>query len=268
MGFYLPSTFFTLLMTRRLLAIATITLASFTTQSWGQNQLEDTRKVFQELVNSRQSIADEQALWRVGKQSLLDTIDLLNLEIELLETRIEATEAQSTQAERDRIRLNGEIEELKDASAVIATVIRSLEERILKLVNAFPLDLKGKLDSLIGRIPDRNTPEGRIRASLGERMLNIVSLLDQLEVFNGAIHVMSEGRKENGIDITVQVVYIGLAHAFYVNEEQGVAGIGSVNTESGWTWTKDDSLVESVSKAIKVFQNDIPAEFVVLPVGN
>ena len=116
-----------LLMTKRLLAITTVTLASLTSFSWGQNKLEETRSVFQELVESRQKIADERALWRVGKQSLLDTVDLLNLEIELLEERIEATEADSTQAERDRIQLNGKIEELKEASAVVATVIRSLE---------------------------------------------------------------------------------------------------------------------------------------------
>lgn len=254
-------------MTKRLLAITTVTLAGLTSFSWGQNQLEETRSVFQELVESRQKIADEQALWRVGKQSLLDTIELLNLEIELLDQRIEATEADSTQAERDRIELNGQIEELKEASAVVATVIRSLEERILKLVNTLPPDLKGRLDSLIGRIPDRNTPENRIRASLGERMQNIVGLLNQLEVFNNAVHVVSEGRKVAGQDITVQVLYVGLAQGYYVNEDKGVAGFGSVDSEKGWTWTEDATLVEPVGRAIRIYKNEMPAEFVVLPAG-
>lgn len=256
-----------LLMTKRLLAITTVILASLTSFSWGQNKLEETRSVFQELVESRQKIADERALWRVGKQSLLDTVDLLNLEIELLEERIEATEADSTQAERDRIQLNGKIEELKEASAVVATVIRSLEERILKLVNTLPPDLKSRLDSLVGRIPDRNTPENRIRASLGERMQNIVGLLNQLEVFNNGVHVMSEGRKVSGQDITVQVLYVGLAQGYYVNEDKGVAGVGSVDSENGWNWTDDPSLVEPISRAIRVYKNEMPAEFVVLPAG-
>lgn len=252
-------------MTRRLLAITFIALSSLYSLSLGQNALEETRNVFQELVESRQKIADEQSLWRVQKQSLLDTIELLNLEIELLEERIEATEAESTQAERDRIRLNGEIEELKEASAVIATVIRGFEARILKLVNALPSDIKGKLDRLTNRIPDRNTPENRIRASLGERMQNIVGLLNQLEVFNNGVHVLTEVRKLGGQNITIQVLYIGLAQAYYVNREQGVAGYGTVNTESGWEWTEDASLIDPITRAIQVYENSIPAEFVVLP---
>lgn len=254
-------------MTRRLLAITSLALASFTSASWGQKQLEETRNVFQELVESRQKIADEQALWLVQKQTLLDTIELLNLEIELLGLRIEATEADSTQAERDRIQLNAKIEELKEASAVVASVIRSLEERILKLVNALPSDLKGKLDRLINRIPDRNTPQNRIRASLGERMQNIVGLLNQLEVFNNGIHVATEVRKIGGQNITIQVLYIGLAQAYYVNKDQGVAGYGTVSTESGWVWTEDLTLADSILKSIKVYENAIPAEFVVLPAG-
>ena len=252
-------------MTKRLLAIASVALFGLAPLTWGETKLEETRNVFQELVQSRQVIADTQALWLKQKQSLFDTIDLLNLEIELLETRIADTEAESTQAERDRIRLNGEIEELKEASAVIATVIRELEARILKLVNALPSEIKGKLDRLTNRIPDRNTPENRIRASLGERMQNIVGLLNQLEVFNNGVHVLTEPRKVDGNNITIQVLYIGLAKAYYVNKEQGVAGYGSVDTENGWTWTEDPSIADAVTTAIQVYENAIPAEFVVLP---
>ena len=52
--------------------------------SWGQSQLEETRKVFQELVSARQDIADKRASWLVRKQSLLDAIELAKLEISLL----------------------------------------------------------------------------------------------------------------------------------------------------------------------------------------
>ena len=253
-------------MTIRLLAITTVALTGLTLSSWAQSELEETRKVFQELVESRQEIANQRALWNTQKQSLLDTIDLLNLEIELLEKRIAETEEESTQAERDRIRLNGEIEELKEASAVVATVIRGFESRVLQLVNALPEDLKSKLERLTNRIPDRNTPESQIRASLGERMQNIVGLLNQLEVFNNGVHVMNEYREIGGNNISIQVLYIGLAKAFYVNKEQGVAGFGTVSSESGWVWQEDASLLDAVSRAISVYDNSVPAEFVVLPV--
>ena len=204
-------------MIRRLLALTAVALAGVLPLTWAQNtQLEETRNVFQELVETRQQIADAQAQWSLQKQSLQDTVELLNLEIELLEERIDATEAESTQAEKDRIRLNGEIEELKEASAVVADVIRSLEGRIVTLMNALPVEVKSKLERLTNRIPDRNTPENRIRASLGERMQNIVGLLNQLEVFNNGVHVLTEVREIGGQNITIQVLYIGLSQAYFL----------------------------------------------------
>jgi len=252
-------------MTKRLLAIASVALTGLTPLSWGESQLEETRKIFQELVESRQKTANEQAQWRLQKQSLADTIELLNLEIELLETGIETMEAESTQAEKDRIRLNGSIEELKEASAVVATVVRDFEQRVVKLANALPPEIKNNLERLTNRIPDRNTPEREIRASLGERMLNIVGLLDQMEVFNNGIHVLSEARKIGGNSVSLEVLYIGLGSAYYVNKDQGLAGYGTVSAESGWTWTEDATIVDVVDRAIRVFESKIPAEFVVLP---
>ena len=234
--------------------------------SWGQSQLEETRKVFQELVSARQDIADKRASWLVRKQSLLDAIELAKLEISLLQERIRATEDQSTQAERDRIRLNGEIEELKEASAVVAGTIRNLEQRVLILVNALPRDNRENLNRLTKRIPDRNIPENRIKASLGERMQNIVGLLNQIEVFNNGIQVLTEVREIEGQNISVEVFYIGLAKAYYVNRDKGVAGYGTVTKESGWTWEDDQNLVDPISRMIRVYNNEIPAEFVVLPV--
>jgi FtsZ-binding cell division protein ZapB len=253
-------------MTRRLIAITSVALAAFTPVIWGQSQLEETREVFQKLVDARQDIANQQSLWRVQKQSLMDTIKLLQLEIDLLDKRIAETESASTQAEKDRIQLNAKIEELKEASAVVATVIRDFEVRMLKLVNALPSEIKGNLERLTNRIPDRNTPANRIRASLGERLQNIVGLLDQMEVFNNGIHVLNEVRNIGGQNISLKVLYIGLSGAYYVNTDQGVAGYGKVNAESGWTWTDDVTLVESVDRAIQVYESKIPAEFVQLPV--
>ena len=252
-------------MTRRIIAITSVSLAGLTALSWGQSQLEETRSVFQELVESRQQVANQRSLWRVQKQSLADTIALLELEIELLDKRITDTEALSTQAEKDRIRLNGEIEELKEASAVVATVIRDFEVRMLKLVNALPVNIKSNLERLTNRIPDRNTPETRIRAGLGERLQNIVGLLDQMEVFNNDIHVLNEVRSIEGKTVSLKVLYIGLAGAYYVNTDQGIAGYGTVNTESGWSWYDDSSLLGSVDRAIQVYESKIPAEFVLLP---
>jgi len=252
-------------MTLRTLLITSLLATGLVTTVAGESQLEETRQVLQKLVEQRQKIADEQSQWLVQEQSLLDSIALLELEIELLEERIEVTEAESTQAERDRIRLNGQIEELKEASAVVATVIRGMEQRVLSLVNALPVEIKDKLARLTKRIPKRNEAESSIQASLSERMQNVVGVLTQIEVFNNGIHVLSENKEKNGQTVTVSVLYIGLAQAYYVNSDQGIAGYGSVDTESGWTWTQDDSLVGVVSKAIDVYESNIPAEFVVLP---
>ena len=251
-------------MIRTIFTFLTLSL-SLVPLSWGQSQLEETRKVFQELVAARQEIANKRASWMVRKQAFLDAIELAKLEIDLLQKRIEATEEQSTQAERDRIRLNGEIEELKEASAVVAGIVRDLEQRVLGLVNALPLDIKENLNRLTRRIPGRNVPDSRVRASLGERMQNIVGLLNSIEVFNNGIQVLTEVREIGGQNVSVEVFYIGLAKAYYVNQDKGVAGYGVVSKESGWTWKEDTTLIDPIARMIRVYKNEIPAEFVVLP---
>lgn len=259
-------------MTKRLLAISAIALSITTPFSWGQTsdltQLEETRLIFEELVVARQGLANSQSRWRTETQTLHDNIELLQLEIELLEDRIDSTEEQSTQAERDRISLNGQIEELKEASYVIAKTIRKLEQRAVGLSNALPPEAKSKVEPLLNRIPKRNTPANEIRSSLGERMLNVVGLLQQLEIFNNAIHVIGETRDIDGQTISLNVIYIGLSQAYYVNKEQGVAGVGSVSIDTGWVWTQNNELVEVVDKAIKVFKSELNPQYVNLPISN
>ena len=148
---------------------------------------------------------------------------------------------------------------------MVAATIRGMEQRVLVLVNALPADIKANLDRLAKRIPDRNVPESRIKASLGERMQNIVGLLNQIEVFNNGIQVVTEVREIEGQNVSVEVFYIGLAKAYYVNQDRGVAGYGTVNKESGWTWKEDSTQIDPISRMVRVYKNEIPAEFVILP---
>ncbi len=258
-------------MTKRILAISAIALSITGPFSWGQTdltQLEETRLIFEELVGARQGLADSQAKWRTDSQTLVDNIELLKLEIELLETRIDSTVEQSTKAERDRIALNGEIEELKEASYVIAKVIRGLEHKAMGLANALPLEAKEKVEPLLKRMPKRNTPASEIRSSLGERMLNVVGLLQQMEVFNNEVHIVNETRDIDGQNVSLQVIYIGLSQAYYVNKDQKVAGIGTVTAEDGWKWTANNELTEVIDRAVKVYKSELNPQFVTLPTSN
>jgi len=256
-------------MTRRTIAILTLALTSITPVTQAQDtsdELANTRKVFEELVKTRQEIADQQALWRTQEESLTGSIKLLKLEIAKLEERITLTEEESTQADKDRISLNAQIEELKEATAVVKTAIRPLELRVLQLSEALPDNKKTALSKLIDRIPDRNTPERSIRSTLTERMQNIVGILNQMEVFNNAITTDKISHSKDGQSFTVDVIYFGFAQAFYVNEDYNTAGYMTVDTENGWTDHEAPELTANIRRLIRVANNEIPAEFVTLPI--
>jgi len=256
-------------MTRRTLAILTLALTSITPVTRAQentDELKNTREVFEKLVQTRQEIADQQALWRTQEESLTGSIKLLKIEIEKLEERMALTENESTQADKDRIRLNAQIEELKEATAVVKGSIRALELRILTLSKALPENTLNNLSKLLDRIPDRNTPERAIRSTLTERMQNIVGILNQMEVFNNTISTDKVSKKKDGQTFTVDVIYIGFAQAYYVNEQHDTAGYMTVDLENGWTSHEAPELASKIRRLIRVANNEIPAEFVSLPI--
>ena len=75
-----------------------------------------------------------------------------------------------------------------------------------------------------------------------------------------------ELRKDaEGNERQVQVIYLGLGQAYFVDQNNTIAGRGAPGSE-GWMWSFNNGLASKIRKIIGIYENGLPAEFVSIPV--
>lgn len=234
--------------------------ASFT-QIASADDLENTRNVLDQWVETNQLISKEQSDWKLEQSILKDTETLLSNELERLNNAIKELEDTATAATEDRAKLTEQKDELEAGSAVVLSQIGALETQMKAIVKTLPEPLVEKLKPLIRRLPDN--PEDT-KLTMGERVQNIVGILSQTDKFNTTLTITSESREiSEGKIVQVTTIYWGLAMAYYVDDSGSYAGIGVPSAE-GWDWPEVAGAGPQIKKLIDIYEGLEP-EFVAVP---
>lgn len=226
-------------------------------------KLEETRNALKEWVEIKKIISEEESKWKVEEETLNESIELLEAEIDKLTSAILKQEEEQTEAEKVRGELTLEEEELKRASAIVKTSIGDIEASTLDLVSYLPKSLQDKLTVLTQRVP-KNKRE--IDAStLSVRVMNVIGILTEIEKFNSQITVDNEIQDINGEKVRVDTLYIGLAVAYYVDGTGTEAGY-MIPAKDGWKKFQDNNLAKSVADAVAMQKRELTVNFVNLPI--
>jgi hypothetical protein len=246
------------------IACALISLSSVATMAQTSNaQLEEIRANIDKWVETRQLLAKSRSEWASDKETLLQSISLIEKEVQLIDERIAQTQETASQADRDRLLLVDENERLSKSSAAVQAVLVDMERQSTNLAAGLPLPLQERILPLLKRIP--NHP-AQSRLSISERMQSIVGILSEVDKFNNAISVFPELRKNSaGADIQVKTLYVGLGAAYFADKNGDYGGVG-VPTPNGWEWTPKPEVAPHVARAIAIYENTETAAFVKLPV--
>lgn len=226
--------------------------------------LKGTRSTLQEWVEVKTLISEETGNWKVERETLNESIDLLEQEIEGLKDSIKAKEDDATAAQEKRQDLTAQEEDLKAAASVVKQVISGLEEQLLDMVTYFPENLQNKVSIITVRIPKDETAAKKL--SLSQRVQNLVGILTEVEKFNDQITITKTMQEINGENVEVSTVYIGLARAYYVDGTKSEAGI-LVPAKGGWKKEIKNELAESISTAVAVLEGEKVAQFIDLPMS-
>ncbi len=246
------------------LAVLPLLIVSPFSRAEGPN-LQETRTALEEWVELRKLISEEATDWRIDKELMADTVDVLGLEMGLLEERVLEAEENTTEADKAREDLTEENEILKTASRAVEDIMPEMEEQIRGLIARFPEALNDRIEQLIKRMPSAERAR-KTRIALGERVQNIVGILQEVEKFNKQITVVTELKAlESGEMAQVKTVYIGLGQAYFVDENAQYAGIVKP-TADGWQEEIRNDLASSIRDVVKIYENEKLAEFVPLPV--
>jgi hypothetical protein len=226
------------------------------------SSLEATRMIMGKWIETQQIISKERKDWQQGKEILLGRVELVKREIAHLEGKIAqaATKLAEVQAKRTELLARGE--QAKTIDARLTEVVTRLEGDVRRLFPTLPEPIQTKLQPLYQRIP---VDPANTKATAAERYQNVLVILGDLNKANNEITVAYEVRTlASGKPSEVQVIYVGLAHAYYVSAG-GEAGIGRPG-EHGWQWEASKQVAPDVLKALEIIQGKHTPAFVPLPV--
>lgn len=224
-----------------------------------QKEIEKTREIIAQYVNTRQEIARVKNEWKAYQEIAQRRIDLYEREIRQLSETIETAEEQTTQAERTIAGIRDEIAELRAANGIVEDALPALEDKTRELYQFFPSPLKNKVQRLVQQL-------GKSRQA-SDRMAIVIGILNEVDKFNSEFNFdKDEKTLPNGETVLVDKIYAGLTVGYYADSDGRVGGVG-IPAEGEWEWTERNELAPAIRDAVLYYNGEIkPAMLVDLPI--
>ncbi len=225
--------------------------------------LAETRSTLEKWVEARQLASKSRADWQSDKELLEQSLDLFTREMKAVDDQAARLGTNSVQVDKERAQAEASLKSSNDGLQQARSFAAGIEGKILKLVPRLPAPLQEILKPNLRRLPAN---PGEARANASDRIQVIAAILNELDKFNNAITLFNERRRnDKGEEVAVDVVYVGLGAAYFVNDSGDFAGVGSPG-ETGWVWRAQGGIAQAVRDVIRIYRNDEPARFVSLPV--
>jgi len=225
-------------------------------------KVDASRAALNKWVETERLIYQEERDLRLKKELLQSRIDVVQRELSATRERVAEAEQQLAAASDEKAELTAESQRLDAAATRLAERAAELEDRTRALLTRLPEAALERVRTLIARIPADSTDT---KLGVGDRYLNVVGILNELNKFNLEITPTSEVRRlADGSGVRVDVIYLGLSQAYYVSEDLRIAGTGTAGPD-GWAWTPANASAEAIARAIAIYSGDAEAGFVRLP---
>lgn len=233
----------------------------------GPNRVELMRTALAKWVDVSKSIAKRKNEWKTGKTLLSNRIELVKREIQTDEERADESNQRLGEITKETEGLRTEEAELKAGTKILDEQVVVYEERLLKLMPRLPSPLRSKVAPVFQQIPTSPDDVEKRKLSLGQRFVNLLTVLKEIHKFNGEPTVENETLAFGDKNYNVAVIYFGISQGYYVSKDKKVFGFGS-STVDGWQWreSKRPEDADLITQAIAIAQNESPATFVPLPV--
>lgn len=236
-------------------------LAAVTTTGLAAS-LESVRTPLEQWVQTRQLISRTQADWQGDREMLDQTAKMFERELAALAEQFGRLSTNNVQAAKERDEAEALLKTSDAALETARLFAAEYEQSLTRLVPRLPAPLQEILKPLLARLP---ADPASTRMTSAERVQVLVAILNELDKFNNALTLFNEKRRNTkGEEVAVETVYIGLGAAYFVNEANDFAGIGSPGA-TGWEWAPKPELAGAIRDVIRVYRNELGARFIALP---
>lgn len=223
------------------------------------NSPQDVRSVLQKWVETERLASKEEQAWLENRAAMKDVFTALGKEEKILSEKIRTTKNLTVQADRERSGLLKERGSYQKSSAELVRKIADYERQVLNLVVSLPPLLQQELGLLHKTLTNNDD------LSLSVRARTVISIIRQIEKFDNTITLTRDIRKlAADKEAEVEILYLGLAQAFYVDKSTKYAGWGEITPE-GWYWREKNELAANIREAIDIHESRKAPELVELP---
>ncbi|MCF7764533.1 MAG: DUF3450 domain-containing protein [Verrucomicrobia bacterium] len=227
-----------------------------------ETRLSEVRTALEKWVETRQLIGKTESDWKVNGETLRQTIQLLEQERASIREQMTTVSTNSVTVAKERVEAEISKKELTLGLDSVRELVSGFEARLRELSAAFPPPLLERIQPVLQRIP---ADSAQTKLSASERVQTVVTLLNEIDKFNGAITVASQVQKNpSGAEVQVDTLYLGLGQAYFVDKSGDYAGVG-IPTVRGWDWEARPGLASKINQALAIYRNTRPAEFLSLP---
>jgi Protein of unknown function (DUF3450) len=213
-------------------------------------------------VETRKLISEESARWEAEKQMLSDLDNLRQREAKQMDEVIDLAKERVTDVEKLTNELSAEEKSRLIWRSSFEKRITALEDALIPQLAFLPPPVAAKVLESITRLEERNS-----REDLQSRFRDVLAILNEVIAFNHQLYFTPEIRTIDGKEIEVDVLYLGLTQAWYVDRTGEKAGTGRA-TKEGWTWIPDSAIARQVRRAIDIHTKKEAPAYTRLPLGD
>jgi hypothetical protein len=214
------------------------------------------RETISRIVDTQTLESKERTDWEARKAEFAALLELHRREIELLDEELEKAGQSAPGHGESSDAMKAEIESLKEIRRLAKEAVARNVPRTVALSARLPDPLRKDCETEIASLRVWN-PADEPR----EALQSILSVLAKAQQFDRRLTRSTEIRDGREVD----VLYLGLARAFYADRKEG-AGIGQPGAD-GWTWTVKPEIRGELLSAFDMLDKKRPPAMVRLPLA-
>lgn len=212
-----------------------------------------------EWMETSRVLSREKAEWQAERQSLEESRALLQQQVARLKKALAAFEQEETASDHLRTTQAARREAAREAARAAMEQLGLVERRVLAMKERFPKPLQETLKPLYTRLEQAG--QG---STLATRVQTVAGILDQASQFHATWTHAREIHRFGNEEILVDVLYCGLAQAWFVDAEGQRAGVARAS-DSGWVLQLVPDSAARIRKLIAVHKGEAEPELVALP---
>ncbi len=256
-----------------LLATANMLIAQQTTTPSSSTSVE-ARAMIRQWVKTERLISEEKMQWNVDQSHMRELLKVYQTELKLLTEELKKAGEVAQDVDRRREQAKKDIAAHREARQELKNALSRQLPRMLRILPLLPPPLQKEIAEnaeVLYRKDAMEKPRDVLKSML--------AILTSAARFNRTITVVEETRlMKGGKKRLVQVMYLGLARAYYAAASGDIAGIGipqASNQPSNqsdlatnhWRWESRPELASRIRQAIAIYNKDKQPQLIQLPVS-